>query len=629
MGNVSLPPARWRFGVFEVDPETGELRKQGRRIRIPEQSFQILLALLERPGEVVTRQQLQTRLWPGDTFVDFDANLNTAISLLREALGDSARSPRFIETLPRRGYRFLEAMAMPAEPAEPLSPPPAAAPAPRMGRWPVVAAIGLAVLALAGVSYRSFVPAHTARSIAVLPLVYSGPSGEGDQEFLADGLTSALITELVGLGVPNVISETSVMRYKGVRKPLPEIARELGADILVEGTVMREGSTVRINAQLIDARSDRHLWARSYQQELHSILALQDEVARAIVQEVRITLAPSARLDRPSPPRVHPQAHEAYLRGRHALRNAVEERLGRSREFFEQAIGFDPAYAPAYAGLADYYSTTDALPPSEALPAARRYALKALELDGNLAGAHLSLALASLWGDWDWAAAERAFRRSLHLNPGDPATRRWYALFLDLMDRPRAAFAQLQRVRELDPVSPTTYQALGYHFFLTRRYEESLEQLRIMQEMSPHDPMVFAGLGSLYVHTGAYDQAIAAAEEAMALWGRDPAFLAVLAVARARKGERDTASALLGEVQGLARQRHVPPTWIATIHMSLGDLDRAMASLETAFEARDVYLVHQKVSPDFDPVRGDARYQDLLRRMRFPAQADFAVTEAR
>jgi TolB-like protein/DNA-binding winged helix-turn-helix (wHTH) protein/Tfp pilus assembly protein PilF len=618
MQNDSRPP-HWRFGVFEVDPASGELRKQGRRIRLGEQSLQVLLALLERPGEVVTRQQLKQRLWPADTFVDFDANLNTAMSMLREALGDSAKNPRFIETLPRRGYRFVASVAeegpAPSGAATPLPPLPVSL----HRRWSLIGVACLGMLMLMGLSYRYIrAPTQTVDSIAVLPLVYSGPQAEGDQEYLADGITSALITELASLGVPNVISETSVMRYRGGQKPLPVIARELGADLLVEGSVLREGSTVRVNAQLIDARSDRHIWARSYQREMDSILELQGEIARAIVREIRSRLSPAAEVKRAPRHITNPPAHEAYLRGRYALRAETEERRSRAPQFFEEATRQDPAFAPAYAGLADYYANTDAVPPTEALPRARHYALKALELDETLAGAHQSLALVSMWGDWDWAAAERGFRRSLDLDPSDTTTRRWYALFLDLIGRPRAAGAQLQRVRELDPVSPGTYHAFAFHLFLARRYDEALAQIRAVQELSPLDPRVFEGLGTLYVYKGAYEEAVAANERAITHWGREPAFLAPLAIARARTGERETAKALLDELHGRATLRHIPPSWFAMIYMNLGDVDRAVQWLETAFRTRDVYLVQLGVGPQFDPIRGDARYAALLRRMNFP-----------
>lgn len=620
MGILPTRPARLRFGVFEVDPESGELRKQGRRIKLPDQSFQILLALLERPGEVVTRQELQQRLWPGDTFVDFDANLNTAISLLRDALGDSAKSPRFIETLPRRGYRFLDAVAG-EEAAPPLALPPAPAgapPAPFPARRLLVGAVCLAVLAAGVLWYRSTrAPADAFESIAVLPLVYAGPEGE-DQQYLADGLTSALITELARLGVPNVISETSVMQYRDIRKPLPEIGRELGADVLVEGSVTREGDTVRVNAQLIDARTDTHLWARTYQREMDSLLDLQNEIATAIVREVRTTLQPSARAGRAAAEPVDPSVHEAYLRGRFALRNDVEGRRVRAREFFEEAIRLDPSFAPAYAGLADYFGFTDAVPPGEAFAKSRGYALQALRLDDTLSGPHLSLALASMWSDWDWTAAARQFERSLELDPGDTTARRWYALFLDLTGRPRAALAQLQRVRAMDPLSPRTYHALGHHYFLQRRYDEALEQIRAVEDLDPHDPLVFEARGSLYVYTGAYEQAIAAAGQGIALWGRDASFIAALGIAHARAGQREQAGALLDELHGLARQRHIPPCWFATIYMNLGDRDRAFEWLETAYRTRDAYLVHLQASPQFDPVRGDARFANLLQRMNFP-----------
>lgn len=384
MSNAGPRPPPWRFGVFEADPATGELRKQGRKVRLPDQSFQVLLALLEREGELVTRQELQQRLWPVGTFVDFEANLNTAISLLRDALGDSAKNARFIETLPRRGYRLLGAVHEREAAPEPPIATAAASASPGRGRgtprW-LLGLTALALLGLGGLWYRYGRSSTTIDSIAVLPLVYSGPQRDGDQECLADGLTSALITELGRLGVPNVISETSVMQYKRARKSSPVIARELGADALVEGTVAREGNTVRVNAQLIDARHDRHLWAQTYVRQMEGILELQDQIARAIVRELQPRLAGPAQSGRPLAPPVNTKAHEAYLRGRHALRDEVEERRSRSVAWFEETIRLDPGHALARAGLADYYAFTDALPPKEALPKAKAYALEALELD--------------------------------------------------------------------------------------------------------------------------------------------------------------------------------------------------------------------------------------------------------
>lgn len=641
MATVSLPPSRCCFGVFEVDPASGELRKQGLKVRLTEQSFQILLALLERPGDVVTRQQLQERLWKEDTFVDVDASLNTGISLLRDALGDSAKNPRFIETLPRRGYRFLaDVRREDAEQPLPIDAPIGADAAAtelrtvgdprtvvRTNRGVGLASITLVVL-VAGVLSFLYIrpPARRVESIAVLPLVYAGPQNEQDQEYLADGLTSALITELARLGVPSVISETSVMRYKNAGKPLPAIARELGADVLVEGSVLREGNTVRVNAQLIDARSDTHLWAQSYQREMRSILQLQEEIAGAIVREIQTRLDSPVRAGPLPRPPVNARAHEAYLRGRHALRTEIEERRRTSIEFFNEAIRLDPTFAPAYQGLAEYYGFTDALPPEEALSNARRYALKALELDSTLAAAHLSLAQASWWGDWDWPATEREFRRALDLDPNDATIRRWFAFFLDLTGRPRTALAELRRVKELDPVSPFTYHALAHHFFLERRYDEALKHAHILQELSPHDPKAFESLAAAYNHTGEFQRAIELAERGIALWGRDPAFVVSLTLSHAGSGAHDKARELLAELLDLARKRHLPPSWFAMIYMNLGDSERAFEWLDKAFQARDGYLVHLKVSPLYDRVRGDRRFSNLLQRMNFPQYDDAAGT---
>jgi tetratricopeptide (TPR) repeat protein len=338
------------------------------------------------------------------------------------------------------------------------------------------------------------------------------------------------------------------------------------------------------------------------------------------VGEIRTRLTPSVRTA-PVRRSVNAQAQEAYLRGRHALRTEIEEHRRRAAEFFEEAIRLDPAFAVAYQGLADYYGATDAVSPEAAASNARKYALKALELEPTLASAHSTLAQASMWADWDWPVAEREFERSLDLDPNDAATRRWYGLFLDVTGRPRAASAQLRRARELDPVSPMTYFALSHHLFLARRFDEAIAQARIVEEISPHDPAVIESLGSLYGVLGDHDRAVATFERGIVLWGRDPALVFGLALAQAAAGSRDGAKRLLDELYEAARRRYVPPVWFARVHMALGDRDLAFEWMEKGFQARDGSLVHLKVSPIFDRIRGDARFPDLLRRMNFPRAA--------
>jgi len=372
---TSLPDAHRsrgtiRFGVFEIDPRAGELRKQGAKVKLQEQPFQILKVLLQRPGEIITREELQQTIWPSDTFVDFDHGLYNAIKRLREALGDSAETPRFVETLSRRGYRFVGKLEC---------------------------------------------EASRVRSLVVLPL--ENLSRDPEQEYFAEGMTEALITTLAKIGELRVVSRTSTMLYKGVHKPLREIARDLEVDAIIEGTVLRAGDRVRITTQLIDAAKEAHLWAESYERDLRDVLTLQSEVAQAVAREVRVKLTPQEQADIAQVRRVDPEAYEAYLKGRYHWNRRPGVRKG--IEYFEQAIAKDPSYAAAYAGLADCLSALSAwgvVPASEGCVKARVFAEKALNLDHSLGEAHTSLAFAALY-DFDFLTAQREFERSIELNP--------------------------------------------------------------------------------------------------------------------------------------------------------------------------------------------------------------------
>src|SRR6266852_4750050 len=413
------PQPRVSFGSFEVNPSTGELRKQGIRIKIHEKPFQVLLALIEHPGEVVTRKELQERLWPSDTFVEFENGLNNAISRLREALGDTAESPRFIETVPRRGYRFTIEVSQ-------------AAPSPSTSsfkRWLFAIGLSVGVALLLGVVFHFALPSSKAiHSVAVLPFRNLGAGTTDD--YFADGMTDAVTTELAKLGVSKVISETSVAKFKNTKESVPQIARALGVDAVVEGAVLREGDRVRITVQLIRADIDRHLWADSYQRQMTDILALQDEVALGVAHAIKLELSPGAPGRLTSPKQVNPDAYEAYLKGRYFMEKRDEESLPRAKDYFQQAVQLDPNYAPAYAGLSDYYMLTDALPPEQAVPKAREYAQETLRLDSTLPDSHTSLAYIYFYFDWNWPGADQEFKRAIALAPGLVRSHRWYAIYL-------------------------------------------------------------------------------------------------------------------------------------------------------------------------------------------------------
>src|SRR6266853_2348115 len=441
------PQPAVRFGSFEVNPRTGELRKQGLHIKLHEKPFQVLLALIEHPGEVVTRKELQERLWPSDTFVEFENGLNNAISRLREALGDTAETPRFIETVPRRGYRLLP------EVSQSLPAPRTAASRPWLFIFGIVLGVGLAI----GAVYRFVANRKPAiRSLAVLPFRNLG-TGTAD-DYFSSGMTDSETTELAKLGVSKVISETSVAQFKDTKKSVPEIARALNVDAVAEGAVLREGNQVRITVQLIRADTDRHVWAESYQRQMIDILALQDEVALGVAHAIKLELSPGATGQSSSPRSVNTEAYEAYLKSRYFLHKRDESFL-RAKDYFQQAIQLDSTYAPAYAGLSDYFTLTDTLPAKEALPKAKEYAQQALKLDSNLPNSHISLAYIYFYDDWNWPAADQEFRRAISLAPGLAESHRWYAVYLAAMGRMDEAMREAQRALDLDPLSISAHDA--------------------------------------------------------------------------------------------------------------------------------------------------------------------------
>src|SRR6266480_5101334 len=468
-----------RFGIFELDADAGELRKQGTRMKLQEQPLQMLQVLLQRPGEVVTREELQQKIWPSDTFVDFDHGINNAIKRLREALGDTAETPCYVETLPRRGYRFIGKIERET---------------PKF------------------------------RSLAVLPL--ENLSRDPEQEYFAEGLTEALITTLAKIGELRVVSRTSAMQYKGVYKGLKDIARELEVDVIVEGTVLRAGRRVRITAQLIDAPREAHLWAESYERDLRDVLSLQTEVAQAIARQIRIKLTPIDEARLGAAPAVKPEAYESYLKGRyhwnghHGIRKAIP--------FFEEAIGIDPTYASAYAGLADCYSALMAwgqVSPNDGCVKAKVLALKALALDGTLAQAHTSLALATMY-EYDFSGAEREFERAIELNSKYATAHHFFGYYLGAMGFYEESVTELRRAIRLDPFSALINAFLGYVYVYARRFDQAIDQFLKTLQLDPNSVPALGGLGWAYRCKLLYQPAIIASRRAVELWPTGSSMLA-------------------------------------------------------------------------------------------------------
>jgi len=625
-----------RFGDFEVNLRSGELRRNGLKVKLADQSFQVLALLLDNPGEVVTREELQQKLWAQDTFVDFEAGLNSAIKRLRDALGDSAEEPRFVETLPRRGYRFIAAAERNhQEPAAVVLPPEIVSEgqALRRWRWRLPVAIGsafatvlLALLVALNVGgWRDRLLGGNnppIRSLAVLPL--ENLTGDSAQDYFVDGMTDALTTDLAGVSSLTVISRTSAMQYKGARKPLRQIAKELNVDAIVEGSVIRSGNRVRISAQLIEAATDRHLWAGSYERDVGDILALQSEVAWAIASEIQAKLTPDEQTRLARTRLLNPAAYEALLRGRYSCAKRTESSMRKGIENLEQAIALDPDYAQAYAELSNCYRLIQffgSVAPEESWPKAKAAAEKALELDDTLAEAHTSLAVLLWRHDWNWENSEAEFRRALQLNPNYAEAHRAYSVYLRTMGQFEEALAESNRTRELDPLSLAVNNEQAMIFYSWRKYDQAVKEGQKGIEIEPNNPQTHYVLGRAYAQLGDFPRAVAETEKAISLSGDNPVYVAALGYTYATAGDKKRARMILEELKQTSKKRYVPPYSLATIYAGLGEKDAAFAELEKAYAERSFLFPVLHLDPQLDPLRSDPRFADLVRRLRLPAQS--------
>ena len=657
MNNSTLPAISLRFGAYEFDLRSGELRKHGIRIKLQEQPSQILAILLEHRGEMVTREQLQHRLWPSDTFVDFDHSLNTAVMRLREVLSDSSENPRFIETLPRRGYRFLapveekpasvneptpvqtgevgasqsadskvDATSPPLLPAFPAF---AAKPEKRVQRLRLVTvALSIFAIVLAGAfafrylkrSSLATAPSGQLTSLVVLP--FENLSADKDQAYFADGMTDELIAHLAKIRSLRVISRTSSMEYKGAHKTLSQIARDLKVDSVVEGTVLRSGDRVRITAELVQVATDRHLWAETYESQLGDILTLQSHVASAIVNEIRVKLTPEDQVRLATTRQVSTQSYENYLKGRYYWNKRSQEGLTKAIDYFQLAIEQDPNYALAYAGLADCYSIIGSVivgtvPALEVAPKARAAALKSLELDNTLAEAQTSLATVRFNYDWDWNAAASGFRRAVELNPNYATAYQRNSLYLMSMGRTSESIAEMNRAHDLDPLSISMNFSLGWRLYLAREYDRAIEQLRNTIDMDPDFVLPHLVLGQAYEQKKMYDQAITELRRAVDISQSSAPAIAALARAYAVSGRTTEARKLLAQLMEQSKRRYVSPFYVAIVYAGLGENDQALDWIEKAYKDRSNAIVFAKVDPQLDTLRSTPRFQSLLHRLAF------------
>jgi len=635
LAGVDMPssaphPRVLRFDNFELDVRAGELRKRGVRLRLQGQPLQVLAALLSRAGDVVTHEELRAQIWTADTFVDFDHSLHNAIARLREVLGDSAETPRYIETLPRRGYRFIapvereEAQAPPSS-AESVRPPEVSV---AQGRstprtWLISTILALLVIAFAARLVRTgthpTIAAPRPNSIAVLPL--DNLSGDPSEEFFADGMTDQLITDLAKIESLRVISRTSVMQYKGTKKPLPEIARELNVDAIVEGSVIRSGERVRVTAQLLQASTDQHLWAETYDRDRGDVLRLQAEVADAIAQQVRAQLTPQQKAQIRRADMVNPAAYDSYLKGRLYFTTGFTnpDSLKNAQQDFEESIQKDPHFGLAYAGLADtylYLAFTGALGKDAAYRSAKQALAKALQLDDTIGEAHETLAVLSWRFDWDWNTADREFNRAIALAPSYSCAHEDRAIFLASAGRRAEALAEVAKINQMD-YGFSSAMAESATYYQLRDYPGLVEASKRGLLLDPEDGFLHYLLGVGYEGTGNLPQAISEYQRAMKIWDAPSAAVA-LAHAYFAAGRKAEANKILRDLQRKSKGTLVPSYAMATMYAGLGENDKAFEFLEKACSEKSLDIsFFLKSDLLLDDLRPDPRFQTMLRRIGF------------
>ncbi len=610
-----------RFRNYELDPDGFELSRAGHRLRLERKPMELLILLTEKQGQLVKREEIIERIWGKDLFFDAENGVNTAINKIRSALNDAFEQPRFLETILGKGYRFIAPVERVLEPSVVHASGPSAVPAPFPWRRAWVLALGLAALIAAafgldtaGIRNRVFArgvpPIH---SIAVLPL--DNLSGDSAQDYFADGMTDALITELAQINSLRVISRTSAMHYKGSHRKLPEIARELNVDAVVEGSVIRSGNRVRITAQLLDARSDRHLWAKAYDRDVREIMSLQQDVADSIVSEIQPELRPAGSPSLNRKRQVNPEAYDAYLQGMYFWHKFSEAGDRRALAYFEESLRKDPSYALGYAGLSNaYHELAYYVRPKDVMPKSKEAAEKALEIDDTLADAHAALAWVKWVYDWDWPGAEKEYRLAIKLNPGNALSHGMYAMYLDSMGRFEDAFREFQIARELDPVSVGLIRSLAEHLRDMKQYDSAIAENRRALDMDPTFENAHESLAYAYANKGMQEESIKEIEQ-LAISDGERDLAEAMKIAYVRDGYK---GALKSRLKHFKVRRsaggHVNYWDEAWTHAQLGDKDLAVQALERAYAERED-ITDLGVNPSWETIRDDPRFLDLLHRV--------------
>lgn len=615
---------------LELDLRRYELRRGNTVLKLEKIPMELLILLVEKKDQLVGREEIITRLWGKEVFLDTEQGINTAIRKIRLTLNDDPEQPRFLQTVVGKGYRFVGQIKIVGDgkstsstvtlpPGSPVAGPEGAGPPAWWKSKSILTALGAILIVVLGYRYIDWslwVPRPPVHSIAVLPL--KNLSGNPADDYFADGMTDELITSLAKISALRVTSYTSVSKYKATTKPLPQIAQELHVDAVVEGSVVRSGDQIRITAQLIYAPRDQHLWAEEYERYLRDVLYLQREVARDVAEQVRVTLTPNERTRLATAGAVDPAAYETYLHGRSFWNQRNEASLHMAIEQFQKAIEIDSDYAPAYSGMADCYTTLgylSYLDPLDAFPRARDAATKAIELDPGLAEAHASLAYYNLYHAWNWAAAESEFRKAIELNPNYATAHEWYSYYLSAMGRFDEAWKEINRAHELDPLSVVISTDIGFNYFYKRDYDGAITQLRGTLAVSPKFPLAHLWLGRAYQQKKMYGEAIDEfnkTDEALPGW---VVTLAGTGNAYGEWGHPAEAKQVLVRLDQMSRTKYVTPYGVALVYAGLGDKDQAFVWLNRAYQGRNHWLVWLNRDPRWDRIRSDPRFADLKRRV--------------
>jgi TolB-like protein/DNA-binding winged helix-turn-helix (wHTH) protein/Tfp pilus assembly protein PilF len=622
-----MPSAKLRFRDYQLDPDEFELSRAGHRLRLERKPMELLILLAEKQGQLVKREQIIERIWGKDFFFDAENGINNAVRKIRSALNDNAEQPLFVETCLGKGYRFIATVERISEPAG--SPPERGAiphePTVFRSRRAWASALGVTALIAAvfafnigGIRGRVFAPRlHTMHSIAILPL--ENLSGDPNQDYFADGMTDALITSLAQVNSLRVISRTSSMHYKGSRQPLPEIAKELNVDAVIEGSVNRSGNHVRITAQLLEARLDHHLWAKNYDRDMREIVFLQQEVADSIVREIQPELNPLGTASLRRKRQVNPEAYDDYLQGLYLWHKFNEASMRRAVQYFEESVRKDPSFALGYAGLSNAYSELAySARPSEVMPKSRIAAEQALKLDDTVADAHAALGWVKWIYDWDWLGAEKEFQRAIQLNPGQAIVHGMYALYLDSMSRFDEAFREFQIARELDPVSLGLIRNTAEHFRYLRQYDNAIAENRKVLGMDPSFENALESLSYAYANKRMYKESINVTEELATIQGKQE-LAKSMKTAYARGGYKDALRSRLEFYKDRRKAGSFIAFWDeALLQAQLGNKDLALEALEKAYDERED-VTDLAVNPSWDSIRADPRFQHLVRRVGLPS----------